>query len=86
MAKRWFKNILRHEMVEKRGNISQVYIDIYISENIEFRGTFWVKFVGWQVDCLDFSVFICVDRQFEIGAYTTMTFPILAHCSAKNKH
>jgi hypothetical protein len=38
MAKRWFKNILRHEMVEKRGNISQVYIDIYISENIEFRG------------------------------------------------
>ena len=44
-----------------------------------------MKFVGWQVDGLDYSVFICIDRQFEIGAYTTMTFPMLAHCSAKNK-
>lgn len=83
MAKRWFKNILRHEIVEKRGNISQVYIDIYISENIEFRGTFWVKFVGWQVDGFDYTVFICIYRQFEIGAYTTMTFPVLLTAQPK---
>ena len=42
-----------------------------------------MRFVGWQVDGLDYSVFLCIDRQFEIGAYTTMTFPVCSLLSQK---